>query len=31
VKDKTGEDVDISSWETEFVEDLPEQMNGFVI
>lgn len=28
VKDKTGEDVDISSWETEFVEDLPEQMNG---
>lgn len=29
VKDKTGEDVDISYWETEFVEDLPEQMNGY--
>jgi sentrin-specific protease 1 len=31
VKDKTGEDIDISSWEKEFVEDLPGQKNGFVI
>lgn len=30
VKDKTGKDVDVSSWEKEFVEDLPEQENGFV-
>lgn len=30
VKDKTGKDMDISSWEKEFVEDLPEQQNGFV-
>lgn len=29
VKDKTGEDIDVSSWEEEFVEDLPEQQNGF--
>ncbi|GAU11170.1 hypothetical protein TSUD_197940 [Trifolium subterraneum] len=28
VKDKTGEDIDISCWEKEFVEDLPEQKNG---
>lgn len=31
VKDKSGEDIDVSSWEKEFVEDLPEQENGFVI
>lgn len=31
VKDKTGEDIDISNWEKEFVEELPEQKNGFVI
>ena len=30
VKDKTGKDIDVSSWEKEFVEDLPEQQNGFV-
>ena len=30
VKDKTGKDLDVSSWEKEFVEDLPEQQNGFV-
>lgn len=30
VKDKTGKDIDVSSWEKEFVEDLPEQENGFV-
>ncbi|XP_019433453.1 PREDICTED: ubiquitin-like-specific protease ESD4 isoform X1 [Lupinus angustifolius] len=29
VKDKTGKDIDVSSWEKEFVEDLPEQENGF--
>ncbi|XP_045786861.1 ubiquitin-like-specific protease ESD4 [Trifolium pratense] len=29
VKDKTGEDIDISCWEKEFVEDLPEQKNGY--
>ncbi|XP_014510319.1 ubiquitin-like-specific protease ESD4 isoform X2 [Vigna radiata var. radiata] len=29
VKDKTGKDMDISSWEKEFVEDLPEQQNGY--
>ncbi|KAK2358282.1 Ulp1 peptidase [Trifolium repens] len=29
VKDKTGEDIDISSWEKEFVEDLPGQKNGY--
>ncbi|XP_038719206.1 ubiquitin-like-specific protease ESD4 [Tripterygium wilfordii] len=29
VKDKSGLDVDVSSWEQQFVEDLPEQENGF--
>ncbi|XP_057430352.1 ubiquitin-like-specific protease ESD4 [Lotus japonicus] len=29
VKDKTGKDIDISDWEKEFVEDLPEQKNGY--
>ncbi|XP_028751657.1 ubiquitin-like-specific protease ESD4 isoform X2 [Neltuma alba] len=29
VKDKNGTDVDISSWEREFVEDLPKQENGY--
>ncbi|XLR61160.1 ubiquitin-like-specific protease ESD4 [Arachis hypogaea] len=29
VKDKTGKDLDVSSWEKEFVEDLPEQENGY--
>ncbi|XP_019419967.1 PREDICTED: ubiquitin-like-specific protease ESD4 [Lupinus angustifolius] len=29
VKDKTGKEIDVSSWEREFVEDLPEQENGF--
>ncbi|KAG6726467.1 hypothetical protein I3842_02G081600 [Carya illinoinensis] len=29
VKDKSGKDVDVSSWRQEFVEDLPEQENGF--
>ncbi|KAG7996032.1 hypothetical protein I3843_01G139200 [Carya illinoinensis] len=29
VKDKSGKDVNISSWKQEFVEDLPEQENGF--
>nr|GMD79100.1 ubiquitin-like-specific protease ESD4 [Ipomoea batatas] len=29
VKDKSGEVIDVSSWEQEFVEDLPEQENGF--
>ncbi|MED6130295.1 hypothetical protein PIB30_000194 [Stylosanthes scabra] len=29
VKDKTGKDIDVSSWEKEFVKDLPEQTNGY--
>ncbi|XP_055818317.1 ubiquitin-like-specific protease ESD4 isoform X3 [Solanum dulcamara] len=29
VKDKNGKDIDVSSWKLEFVEDLPEQENGF--
>ncbi|MED6106487.1 hypothetical protein PIB30_005117 [Stylosanthes scabra] len=29
VKDKTGKDIDVSSWEKEFVKDLPEQKNGY--
>ncbi|MCE2055293.1 hypothetical protein HAX54_042362 [Datura stramonium] len=28
VKDKNGEDVDVRSWQLEYVEDLPEQENG---
>ena len=30
VKNKSGKDIDVSSWAQEFVEDLPEQENGFV-
>lgn len=30
VKDKTGKDIDVSSWKKEFVGDLPVQKNGFV-
>ncbi|CAK9145578.1 unnamed protein product [Ilex paraguariensis] len=29
VKDKGGNDIDVSSWKQEFVKDLPEQKNGF--
>lgn len=29
VKDKSDKDIDVSSWAEEFVEDLPEQENGF--
>ncbi|XP_058723484.1 ubiquitin-like-specific protease ESD4 [Vicia villosa] len=29
VRDKTGKDIDVSTWEKEFVDDLPEQENGF--
>ncbi|KAK4372589.1 hypothetical protein RND71_007973 [Anisodus tanguticus] len=29
VKDKNGKDIDIISWKLEFVENLPEQENGF--
>lgn len=29
VKDKCGKDINVSSWEQEFVTDLPEQANGF--
>ncbi|XP_038723853.1 ubiquitin-like-specific protease 1A isoform X2 [Tripterygium wilfordii] len=29
VKDKSGQDVDVSYWEQQVVEDLPEQENGF--
>eukprot|EP01018_Ginkgo_biloba_P003561 Gb_16894 [translate_table: standard] len=28
-KDKIGKDLDVSTWEQEFVEDLPEQENGW--
>lgn len=30
VEDKSGEHIDISSWDQEYVDDLPEQENGFV-
>ena len=30
VKDKSKKDIDVSNWEREFVEDLPEQQNGCV-
>ncbi|XP_024996446.1 putative ubiquitin-like-specific protease 1B isoform X2 [Cynara cardunculus var. scolymus] len=29
VKDKTGKDIDVTSWDQEFVTDLPNQENGF--
>lgn len=29
VKDKSGKEIDVSSWKQEFVKDLPEQENGF--
>ncbi|KAI3501692.1 hypothetical protein L1887_29651 [Cichorium endivia] len=29
VKDKNGEDIDVSSWKQEYVKDLPKQENGF--
>ncbi|KAE8669636.1 Ubiquitin-like-specific protease 1A [Hibiscus syriacus] len=29
VRDKSGVDIDVSSWEQEYVEDLPTQKNGF--
>ncbi|XP_059280693.1 ubiquitin-like-specific protease ESD4 [Lycium ferocissimum] len=29
VKDKSGKHIDVSSWKQEFVEDLPEQENGY--
>ncbi|XP_074340019.1 ubiquitin-like-specific protease ESD4 [Apium graveolens] len=29
MKDKTGKSMDVSSWKQEFVEDLPEQKNGY--
>lgn len=29
VKDKNGEDIDVSSWKQEYVKDLPKQKNGF--
>lgn len=30
LKDKNGEDIDLSSWEQEYVKDLPAQENGCV-
>ncbi|KAJ4868373.1 hypothetical protein Rs2_50081 [Raphanus sativus] len=27
-KEKSGKDIDVSSWDMEFVEDLPQQQNG---
>lgn len=30
VKDKSGKDINISSWTREFVNELPEQENGWV-
>ncbi|KDP27803.1 hypothetical protein JCGZ_18883 [Jatropha curcas] len=29
VKDKSKKDIDVSNWEREFLEDLPEQQNGY--
>ncbi|KAG6428127.1 hypothetical protein SASPL_112376 [Salvia splendens] len=29
VKDKSGKDIDLNSWEKEFVTELPEQLNGY--
>lgn len=29
-KEKSGKDIDVSSWDMEFVEDLPQQQNGYV-
>ncbi|KAK1590994.1 hypothetical protein Q3G72_000467 [Acer saccharum] len=29
IKDKSGKDIDLSDWELEYVEDLPEQENGY--
>ncbi|XP_050130627.1 ubiquitin-like-specific protease ESD4 [Malus sylvestris] len=29
VKDKSGKDIDLSSWELEYVDNLPEQENGY--
>ncbi|KAI3694256.1 hypothetical protein L1987_77219 [Smallanthus sonchifolius] len=29
VKDKNGEDIDVTSWQQEYVKDLPNQENGF--
>ncbi|XP_015573337.1 ubiquitin-like-specific protease ESD4 isoform X2 [Ricinus communis] len=31
VKDKCKKDIDVSNWELEFVEDLPEQQNGTAV
>ncbi|KAK4487780.1 hypothetical protein RD792_005536 [Penstemon davidsonii] len=31
VKDKTGKDIDVSSWKQEFVKDLPNQENGYYV
>lgn len=31
VKDKNQVDVDVSQWRQEFVQDLPEQSNGYGI
>ena len=28
IKDKSGQEIDVRSWDVEFVEDLPEQQNG---
>lgn len=29
-KEKSGKDIDVSSWEMEFVEGIPQQQNGYV-
>jgi sentrin-specific protease 1 len=29
VKDKSGEEIDVSSWKQEYVEDIPDQENGY--
>lgn len=29
VKDKSGQEIDVSSWDREFVTELPEQENGY--
>lgn len=29
-KEKSGKNIDVSSWGMEFVEDIPQQQNGYV-
>lgn len=29
-KEKSGKNIDVNSWDMEFVEDLPQQKNGYI-